>query len=77
MGKRRVAYSILRGRPYRRRHLGRPRSRWNDTIKMDTRKAGCDEAWTGSSGSGYGQVLGSGECGNEQSGFIKFWEFLE
>jgi hypothetical protein len=35
MGKGRVAYRILVGRPEGRRSLGRPRRRWEDNIKMN------------------------------------------
>jgi hypothetical protein len=31
----RGAYNILVGKPERRRQLGRPRSRWEDNIKID------------------------------------------
>jgi hypothetical protein len=36
----RGAYNILVGRPEGRRPLGRPRSRWEDNIKMDLREIG-------------------------------------
>jgi hypothetical protein len=35
MGEKRGAYRILVGRPDGRRPLGRPRHRWEDSIKMD------------------------------------------
>jgi hypothetical protein len=35
MGKRRVVYSVLVGKPEGKRPLGRPRRRWEDNIKMD------------------------------------------
>jgi hypothetical protein len=35
MGERRGAYSILMGKPERRRPFGRPRHGWEDNIKMD------------------------------------------
>jgi hypothetical protein len=38
MGEVRGAYNILVGRPEGRRPLGRPRSRWEDNIKMDLRE---------------------------------------
>ena len=38
----RNAYSILVGKPESKRPLGRPRRRWEDNIKMDLRKVGCD-----------------------------------
>jgi hypothetical protein len=37
MGEVRGAYNILVGRPKGKRPLGRPRRRWEDTIKMDLR----------------------------------------
>jgi hypothetical protein len=40
MGQVRGAYSILVGRPKRRRPLGRPRRRSEDNIKMDLREIG-------------------------------------
>jgi hypothetical protein len=36
----RGAYNILVGRPEGRRPLGRPRHRWEDSIKMDLREIG-------------------------------------
>jgi hypothetical protein len=33
--ERRVVYSVLVGKPERKRPLGRPRRRWPDNIKMD------------------------------------------
>jgi hypothetical protein len=40
MGEVRGAYSILVRRPGRRRPLGRPRRRWEDSIKMDLPEIG-------------------------------------
>jgi hypothetical protein len=40
MGERRGAYRALVGKPEGRRPLGRPRRRWEDTIKMDLREVG-------------------------------------
>jgi hypothetical protein len=37
MGKGRVVYRVLVGRPEGKRPLGRPRRRWKDNIKMDLR----------------------------------------
>ena len=31
------------GKPVRKRPLGRPRSRWEDNIKMDLQEVGCGE----------------------------------
>jgi hypothetical protein len=46
MGEGRGAYRILVTRPEGRRPLGRPRSRWEDNIKMDFQEVGWG-AWTG------------------------------
>jgi hypothetical protein len=37
-------YRVLVGRPEGMRPQGRPRHRWENTIKMDLRKTGIDEA---------------------------------
>jgi hypothetical protein len=40
MGESRGAYSVLVGKPERRRPLRRPRHRWKDNIKIDLREVG-------------------------------------
>jgi hypothetical protein len=40
----RSVYGVSVGRPEGKRPLGRPRHRWEDTIKMNLRKIGIDEA---------------------------------
>ncbi|KAJ4427387.1 hypothetical protein ANN_25008 [Periplaneta americana] len=46
MGKSRNAYRVLVGRPEGKRHLGRPKHRWEDNIKMDLREVGyVDRDW--------------------------------
>ena len=42
MEQSRNAYRVLVGKPEGKRPLGRPRSRWEDKIKMDLREVGCD-----------------------------------
>ena len=42
MEQSRNAYRILVGKPEGKRHLGRPRRRWENNIKMELREAGCD-----------------------------------
>jgi len=37
----RVVYRVLAGKPEGKRPLGRPRSRWEDNIKMDLQIVGC------------------------------------
>jgi hypothetical protein len=40
-GARREAYRVLMGKPEVKRPPGKPRRRWNDTIKMDLQEMGC------------------------------------
>ena len=42
MEQSRNAYRVLVGKPEKERPLGRPRHRWEDNIKMDSREVGCD-----------------------------------
>jgi hypothetical protein len=44
MGDGRGVYRVLVGMPEGKRQLGRPRRRWEDTIKMDLREIGMDGA---------------------------------
>jgi len=41
MGDRRGVYRVLMGKSEGKRPLGRPRSRWEDNIKMDLEEVGC------------------------------------
>ena len=41
IGKRRVVYRVLVGKPGGKRPLGRPRHTWEDNIKMDLLEVGC------------------------------------
>jgi len=41
IGERRGVYKVLVGKPEGKRPLGRPRRRWEDTIKMDLQEVGC------------------------------------
>jgi hypothetical protein len=41
MGEGRGLYRILVGKPEGKRPLGRPRSRWEDNIKIDLQEVGC------------------------------------
>ena len=50
--------------------LGRPRRRLKDNIKMDLRKVGWGHGLDRSA-SGYRQIAGCCECGNEPSTSIK------
>jgi hypothetical protein len=42
MWERRGVYRVLVGKSEGKRPLGRPRSRWEDNIKMDLQELGCD-----------------------------------
>jgi hypothetical protein len=44
MGEGRGVYMVLVGRPKGKRPLGRPRHKWEDSIKMDLREIGINEA---------------------------------
>jgi hypothetical protein len=44
MGDKRGVYRVLVGSPEGKRPLGRPRSRWDDNIKMDLREIWIDGA---------------------------------
>jgi hypothetical protein len=44
MGEGRRVYRVLVRRPEGKRPLGRPRSRWEDNIKVDVREIGIDGA---------------------------------
>jgi len=41
MGPRRGACRVLVGKPERKRLLGRPKRRWEDSIKMALKEVGC------------------------------------
>jgi hypothetical protein len=43
MGESRGAYRVLVGKLEGKRPLGRPRGRWEDSIKMDFQELGCGD----------------------------------
>jgi hypothetical protein len=43
MGEGRGVYRVLVGKPEKKRTLGRPRRRWEDNIKTDLQKVGCED----------------------------------
>jgi hypothetical protein len=68
-------YRALVGKPEGKRPLGRPRRRWEDTIKMDLQELGCEGmAWIDMAQE---RVAGTCECCNEPSSFLKCGEFLD
>jgi len=73
----RGVFRVLMGKPERKRPLGRHRRRWEHNIKMDLQVVGCGGDGLDRAGSGYRQVAGTCECGNEHSGCIKCGEFLD
>jgi hypothetical protein len=73
MGERRGVYRVLVGKPEGKKPLGRPRRRGEDNIMMDLQEVGCE----GMDWIELAQVVGTCECGNEPSGFIKWREFLD
>jgi len=74
MGEKRGVYTVLVGKPEGKKPLVRPRRRREDNIKMDLQDVGFGGYGLGRSGSGYGQVTGTYECGNEPSVSIKCGE---
>jgi hypothetical protein len=76
-GEWRGVYRVLVGKPEGKRPLGGPRLRFEDNIKMDLRYVGCGGYGLDIAGSGYGQVAGVCEWGNEPSAYIKCEELLD
>ena len=67
---------VLVGKPEGRRPLARPRRRWVDNVRMDLQEVGCGYMdWIGLAQDR--QVADACECGNEPSGSVKCWEFLD
>ena len=77
MGERRGVYRVLVGKREGKRPFGKPRRRWENNITMDLQEEGCWGHGLDRSESGWGQVAGACECGNEPSGSIKCGEFLD
>ena len=75
MGESRGAYRVLEGKRRGSRPLGRPRRRWEDTIKMNLKQMGWGRGQD-RSGSEQRQVASCCECGHEPSGSIKCGEFF-
>jgi hypothetical protein len=71
MGEGRGVYRVLVGRPEGKRPLGRPRSRWEDNIKMNLREIRIDGANWIQLAQDKGPVAGFCEHGNEPSGSIR------
>jgi len=71
IGEWRGVYWVLIGRAEGKRSLGRPRSRWEDNIKMDIREIGIDGANSIRLAQDRVQWGGFCEHGNKPSGYIK------
>jgi hypothetical protein len=64
------------GKPDGKRPLGRPRCRWENSIKMDVNEIGPGGCGLKSSVLGSSPVVGFCEHENESSGYVKGREFL-
>jgi hypothetical protein len=76
MGKEEVHTGIWWGNLRKKKTLGRPRRRGEDNIEIDIFNVGWRHGLD-RSGSEQGQVVGSCECGNEQSVSLKCGKFLD
>jgi hypothetical protein len=76
MGERRGVCRVMVRRPEGKRPPGRPRSKWEDNIKMDLQEVGCG-VWSGSTWLRRGTGGGTCECGNELSVSIECGELLD
>jgi hypothetical protein len=66
-GREEKCINTLVGKPEDQKPLGRPRSRWEDNIRMGLRENGLGERGLDSSGSGERTEWGPCELGNEPS----------
>jgi hypothetical protein len=62
MGKKRGVYRVLVGKPNGKRLLGRPRSRWEDNIKLDLQDVAGGMDWIdlGKEGDGWPDIVHEG-----------------
>jgi hypothetical protein len=73
-----IAYRILLGKPEEKRPLGRQRRRCVDNIKMDLKEVGWDDVYCISLVEDRDQWRALVYThGDEPSGSIKCWKFLE
>ena len=63
---------MLTGKPIGKRHLGIPRRRWEDNIRMDLKRNRYHYEEMGWFGSGQGLFESPFECGTEPSGSISY-----
>ena len=70
-------YRVLVGKPEGMRPLGRHRRRWVDNIRMDLQEVECGYMDWIVLAQDKRQVADACECGNEPSGSVKCWEFLD
>jgi hypothetical protein len=79
MEERRCVYRVSAKKLGGKRSLGRPRPSWEGSINMNLQEV--DWVGVGVCGGliwpGYGQVVGTCECGNEPSVSIQCGEFLD
>ena len=68
---------VLLEKPEVKRPLGRPKQRWEDNIKMDLQKVIWGVMDWIDLAQDTDKVVGTCKHGNELSGTIKCWKFLE
>ena len=68
---------MLVGKPEGKGPPGRPRSRWEDNIRMDLQEVGCGGMDWIKVAQDRRQVVGTSECSNEPSVSIKCEKFLD
>jgi hypothetical protein len=69
MGEERKLYRVLVGKPKGKRPLGRPRSRWEDGIRMDLRETGWGSVEWVQFAHDKGSVASCCEYGHEPAGY--------
>jgi hypothetical protein len=79
IGESRGIYFVFVGKSEGKRPLGRPRHRWDDSIKMDHQEVGCGGLnWINlAQNRGGWQAAGTCECSNEPLGSMKYREHLD
>jgi hypothetical protein len=68
MGEKRKVYKVLVGKPVEKKPLGRPRSRWEDGIRMDLKEIGCGGVDWIQMAQNRDLLASFCECGDESSG---------
>jgi len=77
MGERRGVYSVVVGKPGRKRSLGRPMPRWEDNIMMDVQEVGCGDMDWIDLAQDRDRLRALAKWDKESSGSMKCGEFLD